>query len=119
MRLRGLHDIKTHGTLAQKGLLVSVARDLHKFGSQKSEGENILGDWSVERHVFKKKRSARTSSPIVVPLRYDLKEKIRLYQIEVIRDLLQEMHQAIAEGILVVHGEVERLEKRLIELESG
>lgn len=120
MRLRGLRDIKTHGSLAREGRLISVARNLHRMESREREGGNISDDWSIERHIYKKKGPTKIFSPAVVPLHRELnlERRVRLHQIGVIRDFLQEMHQAIAEGIPVAVHEFERLTRRLTELEA-
>ncbi len=121
MRLRGLRDIKTHGSLAREGRLISVARNLHRVGSCESEGGTIADGWSIERHIYPKKKPASSRSTAVTSLHRELflENKVRLYQVEVIRDFLREMRQAIAEGIPVAAGELKRLEKRLVELEIG
>lgn len=121
MRLRGLCDIKTHGSLAREGRLISVARNLHKLVSCESAGGNISDDWSIERYLCPKKKPASPHPASAASLHRELflENKACLYQIEVIRDLLQEMRQAAAEGIPVARQEFERLTKRLAELEAG
>lgn len=120
MYLKGLRDIKTHGSLAREGRLISVARNLHGMESRKGEDTNISDDWSVERHIYKKKSTrSRSASGASLHRELFLENKARLYQIEVIQDFLQEMRQAIAEGIPVAMQEFERLTKRLAELEAG
>lgn len=118
MRLRGLRDIKTHGSLAREEKLISVARDLHRSGSRKNEG-TISDDWSVERHIYKKKRPANTAT--VIPLRHELylERKVRSHQIEITEDLFAEFQQAIVDGLPVAMHEFERLKTRLAELQTG
>lgn len=41
--MRGLRDIKTHGTLAKEGRLVSVAKDLHRINGKGRPPEE--GSW--------------------------------------------------------------------------
>lgn len=121
MRLRGMRDIKTHGSLAREGRLISVARNLHGAGSRESEGGTISDDWSIKQHIYPKKGSAGSRSRVTTSLHRELflENKVRMYQIEVVRDFLQEMRQAIAEGIPVATQEFKRLTKRLAELEAG
>lgn len=121
MRPRGLRDIKTHGSLAREGRLVSVARNLHRVRSRENENGTIWDDWSIERHVYPKKKSGRPCTAAKASLHRELflENKVRLHQIEVIRDFLQEMHQAMAEGIPVAMQEFERLTKMLAKLGTG
>jgi len=124
MSLKGLRDIKTHGTLASERRLVSVARglresNLHASGkirngsgpSEWSEWDN----WNVK--VFKKERPAGRTT-IAIPYQPYLEERIRLYLVKVTCDSLEELHQAVSEGLLVATHEVERLETKLAELEA-
>lgn len=120
MGLRGLRDIKTHGSLDREGRLVGVAKNLHRIGSRESENGTISDDWSVKQHVYPKKKPPISRSKATASLNRELflDNKVRLYQIEVVRDSLQEMRQALAEGIPVATQEFERLTKRLAELEA-
>lgn len=120
MRLRGLRDIKTHGSLAREERLISVARNLHRLGSRESEVGTISEDWRIEQHIYPMKKPSGPRSTTLASLHRELflENKARLYQIEVIRDFLQEMRQAMAEGIPVAMQEFERLTKRLAELEA-
>jgi hypothetical protein len=78
------------------------------------------GDWSgsVERHVFKKQESARKTSTVILPPLYP-KERVWSCQAEVARNLLEELHQALAEGLPVAPQELERVQARLAKLEAG
>lgn len=98
MHLRGLRDIKTHRNLDRKRRLTRAAGNLN--GAQS--------------------RPTRIFSPTIVSLHRELnlEKKIRLYQIEVIRDLLQEMQQAMAERIPGAVREFEWLTRRLKNLEA-
>ncbi len=117
MHIRGIHDIKTHGTLAREGKLISVARDLHKVRGQ--EGHNGSSDWDISKHVYKK-GTMKVRRSQAVPLYSDLylDEKIKKHQIEVVEDQLQEMNQAMAEGIPVSVSELERLKAKLSQLKT-
>lgn len=121
MRVRGLRDIKTHGTLAREGRLISVARNLHGLENRESKSGVISDNWSIERHMYPKKKSAGPRQAPVASLHRELflENKVHLYQIEVTRDFLQEMRQATAEGIPVAIQEFKRLTKKLSELEAG
>lgn len=92
MRLGGLRDIKTQGSLAREGRLISVARNLHRLRSRESKSGAVTDDWSLERHVYSKQRPVRPRSVSVASLHRELflENKARLHQIEVIRDFLQE-----------------------------
>lgn len=121
MRVRGMRDIKTHGTLARAGLLISVARDLHRMENRGTAAEN--SDWNVEQHVFKKDN--RRSSPPLYPPRsglsfpVDFGKKVREHLLRIIPDVIAELRQAAAEGIPVSIMELERLENRLSQLKSA
>lgn len=118
MRLKGLRDIRTHGTLARQGRLISVARNLDRVRSHEGKGGNISNGWSVELHIYPKQKLAKPRMMAPASLSHDLflGNKVRLHQIEVIQDLVQEMLQAIAEGIPGAVHELERLKKRLAQL---
>lgn len=117
MRLRGLRDIKTHGSLAREERLIGVARNLHKMGNCEGRDRNISDDWSVQQYICPKKKLAepRVAATIHPHREFFLENKVRLHQIEVIQGFLQEMRQAIAEGIPVATHEFNRLTKSLAE----
>lgn len=64
-------------------------------------------------------RVTRNLHEASLPRELFLESKVRLHQIEVIQDLLEEMLQAIAEGIPGAKQEFERLTKKLAELKAG
>ena len=115
MRLRGLRDIKTHGTLARNGELISVARDLHQIG--RSSMEERWGDWNVTKALFQKPLGRSGSRRDML---WDLarEKKVLASQIAAIKSLLEEFNQAIAEGLPVAIQEFERLKARLAELQA-
>jgi hypothetical protein len=78
------------------------------------------GDWSgsVERHVFKKQKSEMRTSTVILPPLYP-RERVRSCQAEVTRNLLEELNQALAEGLPVAPQELERVQARLAKLEAG
>ncbi|MEK7659382.1 MAG: hypothetical protein AAB338_01870 [Patescibacteria group bacterium] len=117
MHIKGLRNIKTHGSLAREGRLANVARNMRKIGSE-SKGGNISDGWSIEQHIYPKKKSARPHLTSAASLHRDLflDDKVRLYQIEVIRDSLKEIQEAMAERIPVVAHEVKRLNRQLMKL---
>ena len=116
--IKGFRDIKTHGSLAREGKLISVARDWHKY-RRSSDGNSTQESWDgrVENHLYK-------SGPWPVQTKslfsdFYLGEKIRKYQTEFIQGLLEELRQASAEGISVLTDELEHLEKKLAKLKAG
>lgn len=117
MRVRGLRDIKTHGTLAREGRLVSVAKNFCRLRNRIETIPDSSG-WNVERHIYKKKKVMNTTT--VTPLHREpyLERKVRLHQIEIIKDLLVEFQQAIIEGLPVALHELKRLKTRLTELQT-
>lgn len=119
MRFKGLHDIKTHGSLDHEGRLIGVAKNLHRMGSRENGNGKISDDWSVKQYICPKKKLAKFRQAFVASPYHDFfsENKVKLYQIEVIQDSLQEMRQAMAEGILVSKQELNRLIKKLSELE--
>ncbi len=119
-RIRGVRDINTHGSLSRAGRLPSVARDLHK-----RQQENALetSEWNVEHHLFQKDAPIR-SKPALSPSRAtagdpNLGAKVRMSKIEMVRDLMAEMRQALAEGLEGAAHELEQLKARLAQLEAG
>lgn len=109
---RGLKDIKTHGTLAREGRLVSVAKNLHQTrGGQ-------LDSWNIEQHIYYPKKKSAGSRPASLHRDLFLENKARRYQIAMTQDFLEEMRQAILEGIPVSVHELERLQKKLAKLQA-
>lgn len=118
MHIKRLRDIKTHGSLARQGKLVSVARNLRRSGSHESGGGDVSVNWSVEQHIYKKKPDRfRSVSAASLCSELFFENQVYLYQVQVVRDLIQEMYQAMAEGISVATQELERLTKKLVKLE--
>lgn len=113
---RGMHDIRTHNSLAREGRLISVARDLHRSNNIKDTPRS--SDWDAKQHIFKKTKPATVAN--VDPFRRDpcLERKVRLHQIEVAQSLLAEFQQAATEGLPVSLREVERLKTKLTELQT-
>ncbi len=127
MAIKGIHDIKTHGSLAREGKLVSVARDWHKREGGNGEGNAAGSDsWNVQQHVFRKdsgkgKPVRKVSSTRVhTPFNQDpnLDGKIKSRQIEELKNSLAELEQAASEGIIVSADELERIKARLAELKA-
>lgn len=122
-RIKGLRDIRTHGSLAREGTLTSVARDWHKIrGSASIMDDASSGSWDgrVENCIYKK-GTARIARPFRTRLLHHdlhLGERIRKQQIESTQSLLEELRQALAEGIPVASGELRRLEARLAHLNT-
>lgn len=114
--IRGLCDIKTHGTLAKEGRLVSVARDWHRVGKSGSS-EDESWDGSVDRMVFKKSAKARRpsqdlSQPLV------LRREIRATLIKQVQESMAEMEMFADEGVPGALTELQRLKVRLSQFES-
>lgn len=118
MRLKGLHDIRTHSSLAREGKLVSVARDLGRTARSNTE-KGDWDAWDVKNHVYPKVTGSRPANAVSSRRDMSLEKKARESLIERIQYFLQEMKQAIAEGIPVSMPEFERLKTRLAELQAG
>lgn len=116
MRIRGLHEIKTHSSLAQEGKLIGVARNLHKISRREGEGENISNGWNVKQYIHPKQKPVKRLPAMFLHRDPFLEDKIRLYQIDVVQYFLKEMCQAMAEEIPVAMREFERLTNKLAEL---
>lgn len=87
-RRRGLHDIKTCGTLTRKGGLTSVARDLNKTrDGAGNNGGSESSDWSISKHVFNKgpKMVRRPQATFLCPDLYLDEQKVKRYQIQLIQ----------------------------------
>lgn len=115
MRIKGLHDINTHRSLDRSDQLVGVAKNMRKQRSMSQETKSDLND-DVSRHIFKKLTPPRKPAPSITPLYYD-PDLIKEYLLTTTRDLLDEMRQAATEGWPVAIAEVERLNKRVKDLE--
>lgn len=94
MRLKGLHDIKTHNAIAR--------------------------NWSTKRQTRLKQKPTKPHPTSMASLNRELflKDKTLLHHVEIIQDSLQEMRQAVAEGIPGAAREMERLTKRLKRIEA-
>ncbi len=124
IKIKGIHDIKTHGSLARGGKLVSVARDWHKRSEGGSGAGNAEGSdsWNVQQHVFRKdsgkgKLAKKVSSPITSFQELNFGEKIKSRKIEELQNSLVELEQADSEGLPVSANELERIKARLAELQ--
>ncbi|MBI2446606.1 MAG: hypothetical protein HYV51_02170 [Parcubacteria group bacterium] len=119
-RIRGIKDIKTHGTLAREGRLVSVARDWHKIGrsgSTEGSSENQFWDGSVKHMVFKKSAETRRPSRGLFQ-DIALEKKIQAARIAQIQESIAEMEMFASEGMPGGFAELERLKIKLSQLES-
>lgn len=116
-RMRGLRDIKTHGTLAREGRLVSVARDLHQINRKSGSPEN--GSWDGKVNPILLKRSTRMRKPSR-DLFQDLalEKNIRATQITIVQELIAEMDGFVKEGLPGALVELNRLKTKLSQLES-
>ncbi|PIY73929.1 MAG: hypothetical protein COY85_04675 [Candidatus Portnoybacteria bacterium CG_4_10_14_0_8_um_filter_40_50] len=114
--IRGMRDIKTHGTLAREERLVSVARDWHRSGRSGSS-ENESWDGSVNRMMFKKNAKTRKSSQDLFQT-LALERKIRIMRIEQVREFITEMEMFSSEGVPGALAELRRLKTKLSQLES-
>ena len=116
MAIKRLRDIKTHGTLAREGKLVSVARDWQKRSEGGGGEGNAAGSnsWNVQQHVFRK--DSEKGKP--AKKSFILDGKIKSHQIEELKNSLAELEQAASEGIMVSADELERIKARLAELQA-
>ena len=114
--IRGMRDIKTHGTLAREERLVSVARDWHRSGRSGSS-ENESWDGSVNRMMFKKNAKTRKSSQDLFQT-LALEKKIRVMRIEQVQEFIAEMEMFSSEGVPGALAELRRLKTKLSQLES-
>jgi len=112
--IKRLRDLKTHGSLAREGRLVSVARDWHRSGRNGRSGssENESWDGSVNRMVFKKSAKARKPSRDLFQT-LALERKIRIMRIEQVRECIVEMEMFSSEGVPGALAELWRLKTKL------
>ena len=115
--VRGFRDIKTHGTLAREGRLVSVARNLHRMNRKGGSPENTSWDGSVDNMVVKKNAKARRPSRDLFQ-GLALERNIRATQIAVVQELIAEMEGFMEEGIPGAFIEFSRLKTKLSRLED-
>ncbi len=125
IKMKGMHDIKTHGSLAREGKLVSVARDWHKCSEGGGGTGNSAGsdNWNVKQNVFRKdsgkgKLAKKVSSSVTPFQDPNLEEKIKYRKIEELQNSLKELKQAASERIPVSVNELERIKSRLAELQA-
>ncbi|MBU2081857.1 hypothetical protein KKH14_00240 [Patescibacteria group bacterium] len=114
--IKGFRDIKTHGTLAGEGRLVSVARDWHRI-KRSGFSENESWDGSVERMVFKKSAKTRRLSRDLFQT-FALEKMIRETQIKKIWESITEMEIFANEEISGAIAELQRLKTKLSQWES-
>ncbi|MFY9461826.1 MAG: hypothetical protein WAP51_01325 [Candidatus Sungiibacteriota bacterium] len=114
--MRGLHDIKTHGTLAREGRLVSVAKNLHRINRS---GYLEEGSWDgrVEHTVFKRGVGMRRPSRNLVQ-DFALEKKFRAAEIALVQECIAEMEAFANEGVPGALVECHRLRAKLSQLES-
>ncbi len=116
-RVKGLKDIRTYSTLARQGRLASVARNWHRGSGGLSEA---LSSWdeSVDRMIFKGKRSARRPSRNL--FQDILEEQFSAMQIERVKECIAEMERFVAdeEEISGALAELQRLREKLSQLEK-
>ncbi len=114
--IKGMRDIKTHGTLAREGRLVSVARDWHRIGRSRSS-ENESWDGRADRMVFKKNTKTRKPSRDLFQ-DLALEREIRTMRIKQVWEFIAEMEMFASEGISGALAELQRLKAKLSQLES-
>lgn len=122
MPIKGMRDIKTHGTLSREGKLFSVARDLHRINRGKINSVD-LGAWdgSVARNATafdKNKLTKFRSSLNAIGLPFyqgEIMEKL----VSFIEDDIREMKGFMAEGLPGTKEELERLRQRLSRVKMG
>ena len=111
----GMRDIKTHGSLARAGKLLSVARDLHgasSHGARTDSNESRSWDGSVERHLYSEKKvSRRPRHPLG-----GTPEKIYAALAQATREFIEEMRSFVSEEIPGAAEELRRLEAQLARL---
>ncbi len=104
MPIKGMRNIKTHGTLSREGKLLSVAKDLHRVDRKKINDVGI-GAWdgNVARNIFDKKsvKSTKLHSLNMGKLPSFIEDDIR------------EMEVFAAEGLPGAKKELEWLRQRL------
>lgn len=104
-RIKGLHDIATHGSLAREGRLISVARgDFFKTASPRNDAGGITSDWDVKRHIFQKPKSSFNFV------------KLAKREIDFTQGILNEFDEAFQEGLPVSNEAREQLRARLTRL---
>lgn len=115
--VRGFRDIKTHGSLAREGRLVSVARDLHGINRKGRPPEEGSWDGKVQNVAFKRgEETRRPSRDLFQDLA--LERNIRATQIAIVQELIAEMEGFMEEGLPGALAEFSRLKTKLSWLEG-
>lgn len=115
-RVRGLRDIKTHGTLAREGRLVSVARDLHRINKKGGFPEEGSWDGTINPMVLKRGTGTRRPSRDLFQ-ELVLERNIRATQIATAQELIVEMDGFVEEELPGALDELSRLKTKLSQLE--
>jgi hypothetical protein len=104
--VRGLHNIKTHGSLDRVGLLVGVAKNTHRGVSRNYDP----GDWSGQaaRHLYVRKDAPHGSTT-----------QARVHCLRVAQSALEELMKAAEEGFKVSEQEMQRLRNRILYLREA
>jgi len=123
--IKGMHDIRTHGSLSCQGELLSVAKNLHKIGfgfsigsaSRKINRSIDMGAWdgSVARHSFNKVLNKSRSLNLAS---FYQGEKIMEGQIRTLEDEIKEMTNFVKEGLPGAKKELERLCNKLLQIKA-
>lgn len=116
--MRGLRDIKTHGTLAKEGRLVSVAKDLHRTNGEGRPPEEGSWDGKINPVALKKDAGTR-KSPRNLFQDLVLERNIKATQIAISQELIIEMEGFVEEGLPGALIELNRLKTKLSQLESA
>lgn len=118
MGLRGLRDIRTYGTLAREGRLVSVARDWHQINKIGRSSENESWDGNVDRMIVKRSAAARRPSRNLFQ-DLVLERKTRATLIKQVQESITDMDMFAGEKISGALAELRRLKVKLSQLESA
>ncbi|OGN11709.1 MAG: hypothetical protein A3C71_02950 [Candidatus Yanofskybacteria bacterium RIFCSPHIGHO2_02_FULL_43_15c] len=110
--IKGLRDIKTHGSLDREGRLFGVAKYLRQEVKRNEFSEEEFWEGKVKSFERKRGVRGRRFSPDLF-LDSALKKKIRAGQIEQLQVFIIEMEKFISEGINGAAAELESLKRRL------
>ena len=102
--VRGVHNIKTHGSLDRAGLLRGAAKNMHGDASGRADSEDWNG--SAAQHIYVRKAPARQNPT-----------KLRAHCLRRALATLEELRVAVEEGFPVAEFELQRARQRVQDLQ--
>lgn len=114
-RIKGMHDIKTHGTLAREGRLASIAKDSCQINRNRGSLEKASWDGDIDCMIFNRSGAARKPGRDLLR-DSSLEKHVRTVCIQQVQESIDDMRIFASEKILGAAAELQRLEMKLSRL---